>query len=170
MKRSIRSIDYWKVSSTVTSWTTLWDQALHLGTCRTYLEWWHISSKPCPLCDDHTLTQSLIQHVLALHHVDIPLSKETLLTLVDGDIRFVYRFWSLDKFWSIFFFSPMYIICLEGLLNETLWPYDLGPLVRCQKNNAFPSKSIIYVGIGHPYVRIWRHYAKCAHADMCPYM
>ena len=55
-----------------------------------------------PLCDN--FSHPLLEHVLSLHHEDIgltgisgaPLSTDMLLTLlVDGDNRFIYKFWSL---------------------------------------------------------------------------
>ena len=61
-------------------------------------------SKPCPLCD--APTHPLIEHVLTQHHSDLglscisesPLSTDKLVTLlVDCDIRFVYKLWTISN-------------------------------------------------------------------------
>jgi len=92
------------------SWPKLWDSAHHLDTKHlkglqnlTRLMAHHgQGSKPCPLCD--APTHPLIEHVLAQHHCDLalscisysPLSTDKLLTLlVDCDIHFVYKLWTI---------------------------------------------------------------------------
>ena len=87
------------------SWPKLWDSTsvLHLGSKHLKgLQNLTTLMEPCPLCD--ALTHPLIEYVLTQHHRDFalssisdsPLSTDKLLTvLVDCDIRFVYKLWSL---------------------------------------------------------------------------
>jgi len=123
------------------SWPKWWDRAHHLGTKHlkglqnlTRLMAHHSQgSKPCPLCD--APTHPLIEHVLTQHHSDLglscisdsPLSTDKLLTLlVDCDICFVYKLWTI--FNNSTFLTPT-LYCLYLLLPCSMLVPLVGLLV-----------------------------------------
>jgi len=89
------------------SWPKLWDTALHLGSRHTIglrnlarlMAHHGRGLHPCPLCDEHDLPMSVIEHVICNHHRDLGLnfsSTDCLLTrLEESNIQFVYKFWKL---------------------------------------------------------------------------
>ena len=96
------------------SWPRLWDCVLHghlgskhlkgLQNLTRVMAHHGQGSKPCPLCNSFNTTQPLIEHIFTQHHDDLGLtcisvssiSTDKLLNLlVDCDIRFVHKLWTL---------------------------------------------------------------------------
>ena len=86
-----------------------WDAALHLGTRQirglqtlSRLMFHHgRGSKPFPLCEEDKLCSRLLDHVLTAHQHKIGFqgvsewADDLLAHLVECDIQFVYKFWTL---------------------------------------------------------------------------